>query len=880
MKRSFFFLLLLVLTAPLPAQEKPTVPTRPRAVFALYMVCFFNNVEFYQQEYELAKRHGIDGFLLDFGSYNKGYEAAVERMFKAAEGTDFKFLMTPEYSVGTGDYPKFVKKYHKHPNWYRLDGKPVMAIYGGNQKAHHDILKKLKDEGYPVSYLGFYGGGRFVMSWSVETAQRLFRGYPLMDGLWHFSCDGQTGDLMRLNANARRATQFMGKRYMAGVCFAYNSANMRDHHGMHGYLSQWEAARRDGADLVSVITWNDYNEDSNLMPYRWQRGWGKQYYNRDEAVLIAGAYGSAYYKTGKWPAITQDQIFYTYRSRSQKLTKAWDETKKQWVDILSKQYPYDQIHADALDRVYITTVLTKPATVIAKVGKDQKLDAPAGVSHYELPMAPGVPTFKLERDGKVLLDVVGRREIIAKETEKNSPYGKHLSNRTWAGGAVVGPATRIEVKSAELLNGAAVADGGVRNLEKAGSGFKVAVKGVKTGTYNIRFRYRNAGSEDARLTLVADGPKQAPKQFPYYIPMFFPPTGKESATASVLWSLYDKTSFLQLTWEASVNPQARDATHRSNDDNGQVTVEAIELVKVDPVAMPQARTVVHPELVKIPGGTFELGSKDTEPDEAPVSKVTISTFAIGKYEVTNEEFERFMPEHRKFRDGYSWRDREPVIYIKWTEARDYCNWLSKQAGLKPVYIEKKTPRLNRKGKPVKDRKGNVRMKSEWTVDMSADGFRLPTEAEWEYVASGRGEERTYPWGNGKPVPQKHGNFMSRKDALSLSPKIRSQQAEGTMVVGSYPAGASRDGVMDLAGNVGEWVADWFGPYNDKAKKDPLNDKPYHYRSIRGSSWGYYGMGSRCSDREYNNPNYPGYIYLGFRVAISEAGYKKVNARQQ
>ena len=120
-----------------------------------------------------------------------------------------------------------------------------------------------------------------------------------------------------------------------------------------------------------------------------------------------------------------------------------------------------------------------------------------------------------------------------------------------------------------------------------------------------------------------------------------------------------------------------------------------------------------------------MGSKtSTEADELPAHPVKLSGFAIGKYEVSNAEFERFWPEHRQWRDGYSWRDREPVIYVDWRDAARYCNWLSKQSGLAVVYDEKT-----------------------WAADAKANGFRLPTEAEWEYVATGRGENREYPWGH-------------------------------------------------------------------------------------------------------------------------------------
>jgi formylglycine-generating enzyme required for sulfatase activity len=198
-------------------------------------------------------------------------------------------------------------------------------------------------------------------------------------------------------------------------------------------------------------------------------------------------------------------------------------------------------------------------------------------------------------------------------------------------------------------------------------------------------------------------------------------------------------------------------------------------------------------MVSIPGGTFPMGSGEGEPDaqsgEFPQHSVTLDGFWIDRTEVTNEQYSRCVeagacdPPARstsEYREAY-YGDREyddhPVIYVTWHQAKAYCEWA---------------------------------------------GARLPTEAEWEYAARGP-EGRKWPWGDGEPDCDRANYEGCWRD---------------TAAVGSYRAGASWCGALDMAGNVWEWVADWYDIdyYGGSPAKNPTGPSTGNRRVVRGGSW--------------------------------------------
>jgi len=302
-----------------------------------------------------------------------------------------------------------------------------------------------------------------------------------------------------------------------------------------------------------------------------------------------------------------------------------------------------------------------------------------------------------------------------------------------------------------------------------------------------------------------------------------------------------------------------------------------------------ARAVEVPEIVLIPGGTFEmgdhhnLGGREHRNDELPIRTVSLKPFYIGKYEVTTAQYCDFLNSAEvEVRNGLVWmgdtllcdtrqssrysrlqydgkrfmvlegKERHPVTGIRWHGAAAYCNWLSVQQKLKPCYSKN------------------------WKCDFSANGYRLPTEEEWEYAARGglHSPYRIFPWGD--DANPARANWPHSGDPFENG------EEPYTTPVGYYDGsnhdgyqtldGSNGYGLYDMAGNVWEWCNDLYSEssaYPEIGKPMP-DGKIYHV--LRGGSWynGLWGH-SRVSNRNPGyfrgpkDPNHP-YYHIGLRVA--------------
>lgn len=238
------------------------------------------------------------------------------------------------------------------------------------------------------------------------------------------------------------------------------------------------------------------------------------------------------------------------------------------------------------------------------------------------------------------------------------------------------------------------------------------------------------------------------------------------------------------------------------------------------------RTQSGQELRLMPAGTFTLGSARRESGRrANESQRPIELrrrFYLAAREVTNAEYRRFDAAHRSGYVGQNTleRDKQPVVAVSWQDAAAYCNWLGKQEGL-PAAYESQGGRLV-------------------PVQPMNTGYRLPTEAEWEWAARANrdGTLRKYPWGDTLPVPAGAGNFGDRTAAPLLQTVIDGfdDGNPATAPVGSFAANAL--GLFDMGGNVAEWTSDLYTvqPSSSATAVDPLAAGGGKLHVIRGSSW--------------------------------------------
>ena len=265
-------------------------------------------------------------------------------------------------------------------------------------------------------------------------------------------------------------------------------------------------------------------------------------------------------------------------------------------------------------------------------------------------------------------------------------------------------------------------------------------------------------------------------------------------------------------------------------------------------------TKASQQLKLMPLGRFSMGSPRREPgrraNEAQREVEFKRAFYLGVREVTNAEFKRFKADHRSgiVSPNTLELDNQPVVNVRWEQAAAYCNWLSEQEGLQPAY--------------VKDGDSLV------PANPMTNGYRLPTDAEWEWAArnDGTGKIRRYPWGDALPVAAASGNYADYTARVVLQ-DIVPDYDDGFAVsapVGKFPPNPL--GLYDMGGNVAEWAHDYYSVSMDSSQAlvDPMGPAQGKNHVIRGSSWKQASVTDlRLSARDFGDGSRND---VGFRVA--------------
>jgi len=258
--------------------------------------------------------------------------------------------------------------------------------------------------------------------------------------------------------------------------------------------------------------------------------------------------------------------------------------------------------------------------------------------------------------------------------------------------------------------------------------------------------------------------------------------------------------------------------------------------------------------VWIQGGTFMMGSPAKEPERENNEiqhRVTLSSFYMGKYEVTQKEYQEIMGTNPSRFKG----DNLPVEMVSWYNAVEYCNKRSEKEGLSPAYtIDKENIDIYN----IYNSSGIDRFK--WTVtwNRNANGYRLPTEAEWEYAC--RAGKKT-PFNTGNNLTTSQANYNG---SLPYNNNAEGENRQKTTPVGSFAPNAW--GLYDMHGNVTELCWDRYGRYASGPQIDPAGtgSKFDFERVSRGGGWNGTAGGARSAARFCENPSHT-WGSIGFRV---------------
>jgi formylglycine-generating enzyme required for sulfatase activity len=399
------------------------------------------------------------------------------------------------------------------------------------------------------------------------------------------------------------------------------------------------------------------------------------------------------------------------------------------------------------------------------------------------------------------------------------------------------------------------------------------------GTKTIKLEVRDTGglTDSTTDTVTVLGPNTAPEASFTVSPLSGTTETEFQFDASGSSDDRDPVSALKVRWDwgnDGIWDSAFSTTKTATHQYGAAGTKTIKLEVKDTGGLTDSTTAtvtVTPgppiQMVLIEAGSFTMGSDEGEgsSDERPEHQPYISAYYMDLYEVTNSKYanaanwavangraawngfeivsstspERIFVNvtwvfcriersgaHFSAEAGY---EDHPMIVVSWYGAAAYCNWCSEREGRTPCYDM-----------------------STWECDFNADGYRLPTEAEWEKGARGSSDERTYPWGEEAPDCERANYAGCYLD---------------TTPVDSCSSSRSPYGLYNMAGNVSEWCNDRYEStyYSTSPTGDPRGPSSGLLRVVRGGAW--INDDLRCADRDLGNPSAANNYSVGFRRVL-------------
>jgi formylglycine-generating enzyme required for sulfatase activity len=284
----------------------------------------------------------------------------------------------------------------------------------------------------------------------------------------------------------------------------------------------------------------------------------------------------------------------------------------------------------------------------------------------------------------------------------------------------------------------------------------------------------------------------------------------------------------------------------------KITLSSLKSKPAGPAGVITAQNGYALKLVR--PGPFTMGSSRREQGRRTnetLRKIILQRpFYMGKREVTNKEFKKFLTSHNSgsFKGQRLSQDDQPVVQVTWEQAALFCNWLSVKENLPPVYVKKG-------GRLV-------------AAESIGTGYRLPTEAEWEYCArfTKNKDSIKYPWGNQFPPTSVSGNYADTSAKKLLPAYIENYNDGYPVTAPAAKFNANGLELHNLGGNVAEWCHDFYTIYTyntNKAHIDPTGPPDGKHHVVKGASWKYASMSKlRLAYRDYSDAKRPD---LGFRI---------------